>query len=169
VDPPARSVVPPARPGPLPPARGGAPPSARPDAPGPGKAPVGLASARSMASGESGPSPTGKDVDEVDISLENEQWRIRVVGRSGGAGGTKAPLLLLGFWQAEAGAAPVEGQRHHREALVVGATLEGLSEVALEEALAGSTVPRDRKKSGRNEVPSRRRGRRGGATGRRHD
>jgi hypothetical protein len=172
VDPPGRSAVPPARPphpGPLPSARSGSLPSARPDAPGPGEAPPGLASARSMASHDATPSPTAPDVDEVTISLGDEQWRVRVLGRSGGSGRTKAPLLLLGFSPTETGAAPAEGQRHHREALVVGAMLEGLSRLALEEALAGSTVLRDRPKSDKKDVPARRRGRRGGATGRRRD
>jgi hypothetical protein len=64
------------------------------------------------------------------LSVGEERWAVRVLGRAGGTSGVRAAsLLLLGF---STDGAPA------REALVVGRELESLTDEALERALAAS-------------------------------
>jgi hypothetical protein len=72
------------------------------------------------------------------VDVDGTIWTVRVQGRSGGTSTVSAPLLLLGFWNAQSAPAPPD-----REALVVGRLLADMSERELEAALAQSRVPPD--------------------------
>lgn len=89
-----------------------------------------------MAAAEAPPPPAEPDVEEVDITVEEVDWIVRVVGRSGGARPSATPLLLLGFWRAGS----PEGERE-RETLVVGRALADLSPARLRAALEESEAP----------------------------
>ena len=78
------------------------------------------------------------DVSEATVDVDGVPWTVRVQGRSGGASTASAPLLLLGFWQAQSAPAPPD-----REALVVGRLLADMSEGELQAAFAQSRVPAD--------------------------
>ena len=104
-------------------------PPARPSSPKP-------TSVRDLA----GATPSGApDLGETFLEVGGMAWAVRVLGRVGRASGASAPLLLLGFWEADAAAHRLPS----REALVVGRALEDLSPEALEEALAAARPPRD--------------------------
>jgi hypothetical protein len=94
--------------------------------------------ARALTQTENGPlEPVPPDVDGAQLAMAGDVWHIRVLGRSGGVGPTAVPMLLLGFWpEGEA-----EGEAV-REALIVGRTLEALTTLDLENALAASREPR---------------------------
>lgn len=77
------------------------------------------------------------DVPEVTLEVDGDTWTVRVLGRSGGAAGTRPPLLLLGFWSGGGEGDP------SLEALVVGTSLASLSGAALKRALSGAEAPRD--------------------------
>ena len=86
-----------------------------------------------------GASPdVSSDVSEATVDVDGTTWTVRVQGRSGGGSTVSAPLLLLGFWNAQSAPAPPD-----REALVVGRLLADMSERELEAALAQSRVPAD--------------------------
>lgn len=91
-----------------------------------------------MAAAEAPPSPTEPDLEEAEVSVDDAAWLVRVVGRSGDAGHSPTPLLLLGFWKADA----AEGERE-REALVVGRALRDLTPSALRRAFRHSMTPPD--------------------------
>lgn len=91
---------------------------------------------RAMAAVEAPPPPTDPDLEEAEVSIGEITWLVRVVGRSGGAECSATPLLLLGFWKADA----PEGERE-REALVVGRTLRDLTPAALRRAFRRSVPP----------------------------
>ena len=118
-----------------------------------------LTSARAMAQTEAPPSPTTPDAEQANLEVDGCSWVVRVTGRAIGAGVARVPMLLLGFWPE--GAVETEPEK---ECLVVGGTLEALSECELERALARSRPPIVR--SGREIGEQGRRGR-GGATPRR--
>lgn len=81
---------------------------------------------------EATPEPEG----DATVEVDGELWTARVVGRSlGGPSAAPVPLLLLGFFRSPDARAP------QREALVVGRTLGGLSNAALEAALRVSREP----------------------------
>ena len=75
--------------------------------------------------------PVEPEEEVAELEVDGAKWSVRVLGLSGSApGGRAAPLLLLGFTPAGAlfpGAV-------EREALVVGRSLEALSESTLEQA-----------------------------------
>ena len=71
------------------------------------------------------PSPAEPDLEEAEVSIDDDSWVVKVLGRSGGKRASATPLLLLGFWPEEA-----EGE-HRLEALVVGRTLAELTPAAL--------------------------------------
>ena len=76
------------------------------------------------------PEPPPDEEPERALSVGEERWTVRVLGRAGGTSGVRtAPLLLLGFSRDGAPS---------REALVVGRELGGLTDDALERALAGA-------------------------------
>lgn len=91
---------------------------------------------RDMAAAEAPPPPAEPDVEEVGVTVGDVDWIVRVVGRSGRARTSAAPLLLLGFWQA----ATPDGERE-RESLVVGRALSDLSPERLATALEESVEP----------------------------
>lgn len=100
---------------------------------------------RAMASAEAPPSPTEPDVAQVDLAIDEVDWVVRVIGRSGGTATSATPLLLLGFWRAEGaeGAKGVEGE-HEMEVFVVGRALSDLSRATLEAALGKAEKPGER-------------------------
>lgn len=88
-------------------------------------------------------------VEEIRFLQGETTWAVRVRGRSGGRAG-RTPLLLLGFWSVDEGAADVEDDgttarptdlMPEREALVVGTSLVQLGEEGLAGALARSRPP----------------------------
>lgn len=90
-------------------------------------------SARAMARPEGAPSPVDRDTSETSFECDDEAWVVRVLGTSGGSGLGATPLILLGFWKADATHGdPV------RETLTVGRTLSELSSATLEQALMSS-------------------------------
>jgi hypothetical protein len=92
--------------------------------------------ARDLAGVE--PRAPGPDPDLADAVVEDEEgtWRVRVLGRSGRAGGRAPFLLLLGFWDAD----EPEGDPS-REAIVIAKTLSELTPERLEAALAAASAP----------------------------
>jgi len=95
-----------------------------------------LRPARDM--GRPDPSPPAEPAAAVaEIEVEGSAWTVRVLGRSGAVSGRRgAPLLLLGFAPREPG-----GEGAEREALIVGSTLDALSETELERAFRGARTP----------------------------
>ena len=101
-----------------------------------------LPTARDTVAGERKPTPVRAlvsadladdqvepDREEVAFEVGGRAWIVRVMGR----GGTSAPLLLLGFWPAEA----ADGEPAC-ETYRPGSSLSGLDEDALAEILAGA-------------------------------
>ena len=82
-----------------------------------------------MARAEAPPSRSEPDAEEVELSVDGEAWVARVSGRSGRSGAGAAPLLLVGFWPADASTGGAQ-----REAFVVGRTLSGVATDVLERA-----------------------------------
>ena len=78
------------------------------------------------------------DLAEARLEVDGVEWTVRVMGRSGGGSGGSAPLLLLGFWSAEAAEEPPA-----LEATVVARTLAELSWESLETALSRADAPPD--------------------------
>ncbi len=115
---------------------------------------------RDLAASEAPPSPAEPDVEEAEVTVEDVDWLVRVIGRSGGARASAPPLLLLGFWRASR----AEGERE-REALVVGRALAELTPAALRGAFRDSTAPRQLPDEDRDGPGRGRRGR-GGDRGR---
>lgn len=76
------------------------------------------------------PSPTGPEPDAAEVTLEvgDETWVVRVLGRAGGSQDGATPLLLLGFWAPDS-----DGADHARELLIVGRTLNELTDSDLRE------------------------------------
>jgi len=83
----------------------------------------------------SGPAEGDTRPEVVEATFEHggSTWWVRVLGRSGSAGGRSPQLLLLGF-----SSAPEAGGPHVREALVAARSLAELSAERLAEALAGA-------------------------------
>lgn len=114
-----------------------------------------------MGATEAQPTPVEPEVEEATFDYDGSEWVARVVGRAGGPAPAAAPLLLLGFWEAEH-----PGGERLREALTVGRSLADLSVSRLRESLGRAHEPPpaadapERKRRRRSE-PSRRRGRRG--------
>jgi hypothetical protein len=78
------------------------------------------------------PEPPPDEEPERALSVGEERWTVRVLGRAGGTSGVRAaPLLLVGFSRDGAPS---------REALLVGSELGALTDDALERALAGARV-----------------------------
>ncbi len=119
-----------------------------------------LTSARAMAQTEAAPSPTTPDAEEATFDVDGCSWVVRVTGRTIGAGVARVQMLLLGFWPE----GDVQGDPE-RECLVVGETLEALSQGDLARWFARSRPPIVRPEPELNEQG--RRARRGGATHRR--
>ncbi|NNL30763.1 MAG: hypothetical protein HKO77_07055 [Gemmatimonadetes bacterium] len=80
--------------------------------------------------------PVEPDLEEAEVTVEGAAWKVRVVGRAGGARPSDTPLILLGFWPEQA----TEGDRV-REALVVGRSLAEMTAGALQSAFSSSTPP----------------------------
>lgn len=119
-----------------------------------------LTSARAMAQTEAAPSPTTPDAEAATVEVDGSSWVVRVIGRTIGAGVARVQMLLLGFWpEGDAQGDP------KRECLVVGGTLDALSQGDLERSFERSRTPIARPDPGRD-GPGRREGR-AGATHRR--
>ena len=86
-----------------------------------------------MAQTDAPPAGLEPDVLETPLEIDGRGWVVRVLGRSGGSGPGRTPLLLLGFWEVDVDAADGDPAR---ERLVVGRTLSGLSTTILEHALS---------------------------------
>lgn len=86
-----------------------------------------------MAQTDAPPPGLEPDVLETPFEIDGLGWVVRVLGRSGGSGPGRTPLLLLGFWEVDVDAADGDPAR---ERLVVGRTLSGLSTTILEHALS---------------------------------
>jgi hypothetical protein len=86
------------------------------------------------------PAPSGEaplsSEPQVTIVGRGGTWRVRVLGKSGRAGGRSVPLMLLEF-SADGGRAPV------LEAVVSGSSLDTLPDETLLTALARAAEPRD--------------------------
>jgi len=90
-------------------------------------------SARAMARTDSPAGPVDPDEREVSFQVDDEAWVAKVLGRAGGSTGGATPLILLGFWRADA----VEGDPV-REVLTVGTALSRLPTFTLEQAWRSS-------------------------------
>ena len=77
------------------------------------------------------------DVSDVYVEVAGQRWTVRVLGRSGRTSVGAAPLLLIGFWNAQ------DEDAEPLEALVAARALEGLSEEQLESALLTASKPPD--------------------------
>jgi len=110
-----------------------APPSGRKGRGGRGRSRRKPTSARAMARTDGPPSPIDPDTSEASFECDDEAWVVRVLGTARGSGSGATPLILLGFWKADASHGdPV------RETLTVGRTLSELSSATLERALMSS-------------------------------
>jgi hypothetical protein len=110
-----------------------------------------------MGRAEAPASPTTPDLEQAEVEVDGHSWSVRVLGRAAGAGVARVPMLLLGFWSDTD-----RGPEAERECLVVGQTLDALSEADLERAFTQSRPPIPRPDPEPRERG--RRGRRGGAT-----
>lgn len=80
--------------------------------------------------------PAPADLSEAVVESGGVVWKVRVLGRSGRAGGRAPPLLLLGFWESDEPGIP-----HAREVVVAGRALGELGADRLEAALAEALPP----------------------------
>lgn len=107
---------------------------------------------RAMVNAEAAPGVTEPDSEEVAFDANGREWIVRVTGR----GGASAPLLLLGFWPADA----AEGEPAC-ETYRPGSTLAGLGADALAEILAIARPRVVEARSGGDRSSQGRKGRRG--------
>jgi hypothetical protein len=91
---------------------------------------------RAMTGSEPGRSVAEPDPEEVRFQLDGEEWRARVLGRSGAGRRGATPLLLVGFSRADGGADETDG-----EVYIVGRSLADTTIETLERALREVRMP----------------------------